>query len=81
MIRIATAVTLLAVLTGCSSAGQHGATHAPNEDGYLLEIKPVGQPQYRVAGFIDPDSTFTELTTLPTERTPSNLAHQTTGTD
>ncbi|NEA30916.1 fibronectin type III domain-containing protein [Streptomyces sp. SID13031] len=67
--------------------------NATDEDGYLLEIKPQGQPTYRVAGFIDPDSTFTELTTLPAERTasyrirafhrgtPSNLAHQTTGAD
>lgn len=64
---------------------------ARDEDGYLLEIKPKGQAQYRVAGLIDPDSTFTELSTLPAERgaeyrvrafyrgTPSNLAHQTTG--
>ncbi|MEV8373525.1 fibronectin type III domain-containing protein [Kribbella sp. NPDC056861] len=67
--------------------------NASDEDGYLLEIKPHGRPQYRVAGFVDPDSTFTELTTLPAERIasyrirafhrgePSNLAHQTTGAD
>lgn len=67
--------------------------NASDEDGYLLEIKPKRQPQYRVAGFINPNSTFTELTTLPAERnatyrirafqrgTPSNLAHQTTGAD
>jgi hypothetical protein len=67
--------------------------NAIDEDGYLLEIKPHNGSQYRVAGFIDPDSTLTDLTTLPTERiatyrirafyrgTPSNLAHQTTGAD
>ena len=67
--------------------------NATDEDGYLLEIKPQNSPQYRVAGFIDPDSTVTDLTTLPAERTasyrirafyrgaPSNLAHQTTGAD
>jgi hypothetical protein len=67
--------------------------NATDEDGYLLEIKPQNGTQYRVAGFIDPDSTVTDLTTLPTERTatyrirafyratPSNLAHQTTGAD
>ncbi len=67
--------------------------NAPDEDGYLLEIKPQGQPHFRVAGFIDPNTTSTDLTTLPPERTatyqlrtfhrgtPSNLAHQTTGGD
>jgi hypothetical protein len=65
--------------------------NATDEQGFLLEIKPDGQPAYRVAGFIDPDSTFTELSTLPAERKASyrirafyrgpasNLAHQTTG--
>ncbi|MEV6413087.1 fibronectin type III domain-containing protein [Kribbella sp. NPDC051718] len=67
--------------------------NATDEDGYLLEIKPKNRSEYRVAGFIDPDSTVTDLTTLPAERiasyrirafyrgTPSNLAHQTTGAD
>ncbi|GAA3600127.1 fibronectin type III domain-containing protein [Kribbella ginsengisoli] len=67
--------------------------NATDEDGYLLEIKPANQAQYRVAGFIDPNSTVTDLTTLPSERVaayrirafyrgaPSNLAHQTTGAD
>jgi hypothetical protein len=67
--------------------------NATDEDGYLLEIRPKNQPQYRVAAYIDPDSTATNLTTLPAERTatyrirafyrstPSNLAHQTTGVD
>ncbi|WBQ03962.1 fibronectin type III domain-containing protein [Kribbella sp. CA-293567] len=67
--------------------------NSSDEDGYLLEIRPRGSTQYRVAGFVDPDSTFTELTTLPGERDASyrirafhrgpssNLAHQTTGTD
>lgn len=66
--------------------------NSTGEDGYLLELKAKGQSQYRVAGLIDPDSTFTELSTLPSERdaayqvrafhrgSPSNLAHQTTGT-
>jgi hypothetical protein len=67
--------------------------NASDEDGYLLEIKASGEPQYRVVGVIDPNSTFTELSTLPAERkasyrirayyrgTPSNLAHQTTGAE
>jgi hypothetical protein len=65
--------------------------NASDEDGYLLEIKARGESQYRVVGVIDPNSTFTELSTMPAERTasyrirayyrgaPSNLAHQTTG--
>ncbi len=65
--------------------------NATDEDGFLLEIRPDGQPAYRVAGFIDRDATFTELSTLPAERKASyrirafhrgpasNLAHQTTG--
>ncbi|MFC0624612.1 hypothetical protein [Kribbella deserti] len=65
--------------------------NAEGEEGYLLEIRSQGQSSYRVAGFIDPDATSVELTTLPAERkasyrvrafyrgTPSNLAHQTTG--
>ncbi|MEV6287832.1 hypothetical protein [Kribbella sp. NPDC051770] len=65
--------------------------NATDEEGFLLEIKPDGQPAYRVAGFIDPGTTFTELSTLPSERKASyrirafyrgpasNLAHQTTG--
>jgi len=66
--------------------------NATDEEGYLLEIRPHGEAEYRVAGFIDPDATFTELSTLPEERNASyrvrafyrgqasNLAHQTTGT-
>ena len=66
--------------------------NATDEEGYLLEIKPHDKAEYRVAGFIDPDSTFTELSTVPEERNAtyrvrafyrgqaSNLAHQTTGT-
>lgn len=62
-----------------------------DEEGFLLEIRPAGGTQYRVAGSIDPNSTFVELDTQPAERTasyrvrafhrgtPSNLAHQTTG--
>jgi hypothetical protein len=67
--------------------------NASDEDGYLLEIKPRGEPQYRVVAVVDPDSTFTELSILPAERgaayrirayykgTPSNLAHRTTGAE
>lgn len=67
--------------------------NATDEDGYLLEIKPAGQPQYRVVGFTEANSSVTELTTTPAERTgsyrirafhrgnPSNVAHQTTGSD
>jgi hypothetical protein len=67
--------------------------NASDEEGYLLEIKTSGEPQYRVVGVIDPNSTFTELSTLPAERTASyrirayfrgtasNLAHQTTGAE
>lgn len=65
--------------------------NSSDEEGFLLEIKPDGQPAYRVAGFVDPGATFTELSTLPAERKASyrirafyrgpasNLAHQTTG--
>lgn len=66
--------------------------NAQGEEGYLLEIRSLGQSDYRVAGYIDADSTFVELSTMPGERKasyrvrafyrgePSNIANQTTGT-
>lgn len=66
---------------------------AGDEEGYLLEVKPKAQPQFRVAAVIDPNVTSYELTTLPEEKdawfrvrafrygAPSNVAHQTTGED
>ncbi|NGY60562.1 fibronectin type III domain-containing protein [Lentzea sp. NEAU-D13] len=65
--------------------------HAADEDGYLIEVKPAGAADYRVAVQLDPDSTSYGVITLPDEKTatyrvrafrfgsPSNLTHQTTG--
>jgi hypothetical protein len=66
---------------------------AADEEGYLLEVEPPGQPVFRVAAVIDPNVTSYELTTLPEEKgasfrvrayrlgAPSNLATQTTGAE
>lgn len=65
--------------------------HAADEDGYLIEVKPAGAADYRVAVQLDPDSTSYGVITLPDEKTasyrvrafrfgsPSNLTHQKTG--
>ncbi|MEV6711280.1 fibronectin type III domain-containing protein [Lentzea sp. NPDC051208] len=64
---------------------------ASDEDGYLIEVKPAGAADYRVAVQLDPDTTSYGVITLPDEKTatyrvrafrfgsPSNLTHQTTG--
>ncbi|WP_394621144.1 fibronectin type III domain-containing protein [Lentzea sp. JNUCC 0626] len=64
---------------------------AADEDGYLIEVKPAGAADYRVAVQLDPDTTSYGVITLPDEKTatyrvrafrfgaPSNLTHQTTG--
>lgn len=66
---------------------------AKDEEGYLLEIRPVGDADFRVAAVLDPDITSFGLITLPQEKhsffrvrayyygPPSNIAHQTTGAD
>ncbi|GAA3665577.1 hypothetical protein C8D88_107366 [Lentzea atacamensis] len=65
--------------------------HASDEEGYLIELKPAGAADYRVAAQLDPDVTSFGLITLPDEKTvtcrvrpyrfgaPSNLTHQKTG--
>ncbi|MET9225310.1 fibronectin type III domain-containing protein [Lentzea sp. NPDC003310] len=64
---------------------------AGDEDGYLVEVKPAGAADYRVAVQLDPDTTSYGVITLPDEKTAtyrvrafrfgaaSNLTHQTTG--
>lgn len=64
---------------------------AADEDGYLIEVKPSGAADYRVAVQLDPDTTSYGVITLPDEKvatyrvrafrfgSPSNLTHQTTG--
>ncbi|SEQ75865.1 hypothetical protein SAMN05216188_1053 [Lentzea xinjiangensis] len=64
---------------------------AEGEEGYLVELKPEGAADYRVAARLDPDVTSFGLITLPDEKTatyrvrafrfgaPSNLTHQRTG--
>ncbi|MDT7781717.1 MAG: hypothetical protein QOF58_136 [Pseudonocardiales bacterium] len=64
---------------------------ASDEDGYLIEVKPSGAADYRVAVQLDPDTTAYGVITLPDEKTAtyrvrafrfgaaSNLTHQTTG--
>lgn len=65
--------------------------HASDEEGYLIELKPAGAADYRVAAQLDPDVTSFGLITLPDEKTvtcrvrpfrfgsPSNLTQQKTG--
>ncbi|MCR3751266.1 hypothetical protein LX88_005254 [Lentzea californiensis] len=64
---------------------------ASDEDGYLIEVRPAGAADYRVAVQLDPDTTSYGVITLPDEKTatyrvrafrfgsPSNLTRQTTG--
>lgn len=64
---------------------------ASDEEGYLIELRPAGAADYRVAAQLDPDVTSFGLITLPDEKTaiyrvrpfrfgsPSNLTHQKTG--
>ena len=65
--------------------------NASDEEGYLLEIKPAGAADYRIAAQLDPNVTSFGLVTLPEEKRasyrvrpyrfgePSNLVHETTG--
>ncbi|MEZ0074219.1 hypothetical protein [Planotetraspora sp. GP83] len=67
--------------------------HASDEEGYLIEVKAAGSPDFRVAAVLDPDVNSFGLITLPEEKhasfrvrafyygPPSNVAHQTTGAD
>lgn len=67
------------------------ADTAGDEEGYLVEVKPPGRAEFRVAAVTDPNVTAYDLTTLPEEQgaafrvrafrfgTPSNLASATTG--
>ena len=64
---------------------------ASDEDGYLIEVRPAGAADYRVAVQLDPDTTSYGVITLPDEKAaayrvrafrfgaPSNLTHQRTG--
>jgi hypothetical protein len=67
--------------------------NAGDEDGYLLESRPKGRPDFQVVAVIDPDVDSFGLVTLPNERVASyrvrafaygrssNLASQKTGAD
>jgi len=62
-----------------------------DEEGFYLEVKADGHPDYEVAAVLDPNVNFFGLTTLPDEKKasyrvrpfkygrPTNVAHQTTG--
>ncbi|MBP2325233.1 hypothetical protein JOF56_005618 [Kibdelosporangium banguiense] len=62
-----------------------------DEEGFLLEIKPDGAPDFVVSGVLDPDVNAFGMVTLPNEKKatyrvrpyrfgePTNTAHQTTG--
>lgn len=64
---------------------------ASDEEGYLIELKPPGAHDWRVAAQLDPDVTSFGLITLPDEKAatfrvrpfrfgpPSNVTHQRTG--
>jgi hypothetical protein len=65
--------------------------HTDDEEGFLLEVKAAGSPDFTVAAVLDPDVTSFGLTTLPAEKKavyrvrpyrfglPTNVARQTTG--
>ncbi len=65
--------------------------HASDEDGYLLEVRPAGAPDFAVVDVLDRDVTGVGLVTLPSEKhadyrvrafwfgAPSNVATRTTG--
>ncbi len=65
--------------------------HSSDEEGYLVELKPAGAADYRVAAQLEPDVTSFGLITLPDEKTvscrvrafrfgaASNLTQQRTG--
>jgi predicted component of type VI protein secretion system len=64
---------------------------ASDEDGYLVEVRGGGAPEFSTAAVLDPDINSFGLITLPAEKkasfrvravyygAPSNVAHQTTG--
>jgi hypothetical protein len=67
------------------------ADHASDEEGYLLEVKPDGSPDFGVVAVFDPNVNSAGLVTLPTEKQasyrvrafyygqPSNVVEQATG--
>jgi hypothetical protein len=67
--------------------------HSGDEEGYLLEVKPDGSPDYEVAAVLDPDITSVGMVTQPNEKkasyrvrafyygASSNVVHRKTGQD
>ncbi|MFD3442850.1 fibronectin type III domain-containing protein, partial [Streptomyces sp. NPDC058685] len=67
--------------------------HARDEVGYLIEIRPAGEREYRVAAVLDADIESAGLITLPQEKKAairvrplrygqqSNIVHRTTGAE
>jgi hypothetical protein len=65
--------------------------HSSDEEGFYLEVKPDGSPDFSVAAVLDPDINSFGLTILPEEKKatyrvrpfkygqPTNVAQQTTG--
>ncbi|WP_370948364.1 fibronectin type III domain-containing protein [Amycolatopsis sp. cg5] len=69
------------------------ADRASDEEGYLLEVKPEGAPDFREVTVLDPDINSVGLITMPDEKKAtyrvrafyygpeSNVVHETTGKD
>jgi hypothetical protein len=88
---VAAPTGLQATVVDANGIGFTWADHASDEEGYLLEVKPQGSPEFEVAAVLDPDINSFGLVTLPGEKRasyrvrafyygkPSNVAHQTTG--
>jgi hypothetical protein len=67
------------------------ADRTRDEEGFLLEVKPSGAPDFAVSGVLDPDVNAFGMITLPNEKKATyrvrphrfgestNIAHQTTG--
>ncbi|MEV4018680.1 fibronectin type III domain-containing protein [Nonomuraea angiospora] len=84
---------LTATVTQADGVAFRWADRARDEEGFLLEDRPAGRPDYRVTAVLAPDVNAFGLVTLPEERhasyrvrafrygPPSNVVRRTTGDD
>ncbi|MGW0203511.1 hypothetical protein, partial [Nonomuraea sp. NPDC003201] len=82
---------LTATVTQADGIAFRWADRARDEEGFLLEDRPAGRPDYRVTAVLAPDVNAFGLVTLPEERhasyrvrafrygPPSNVVRRTTG--
>jgi hypothetical protein len=82
---------LRAIVTQADGVAFRWTDRTSDEEGFLLEDRPSGRPDFRVVAALDPDVNAFGLVTLPEESRasyrvrafrygqPSNVAHQATG--